>query len=132
MTLTTKFSLLVLSSSLLMACVRESEKVSYNLSREADSFNVYRRIVFINGITDSHLLTITGFCSILTESATSNIGKATTVVCKTENNTYVKHFLGVSDNVTYFAEQLTDISVSDRHYKVVVRPSSVIPDIRLK
>jgi hypothetical protein len=115
----------------LFSC-REAETVSRNLSVEADSFNVYRRVVFINGITDNHLLTITGYCSIMSDSGAANLKNTVAVVCKTDNNTFVKHFLGVSDNVTFFAEQLTDVAVSSRQYKVIIRPSTMIPDVRIK
>ena len=113
-------------------CTRESERVSFNLSREADSFNVYRRIVFLNGITDSYLLKIEGYCAVLTESGAENLTGTISVVCKSDNGRYVKHFLGVSDNVTYFSEQILDASVSDSRYSVVIRPLTLIPDVSIR
>lgn len=113
-------------------CTRESERVSFNLSREADSFNVYRRIVFFNGITDSYLLKIEGYCAVLTESGAENLTGTISVVCKSDNGRYVKHFLGVSDNVTYFSEQILDASVSDSRYSVVIRPLTLIPDVSIR
>jgi hypothetical protein len=118
-------------AGVLFSC-REAETVSRNLSVEADSFNVYRRVVFINGITDSHLLIITGYCSIMSDSGAANLRNTVAVVCKTDDKTFVKHFLGVSDNVTFFAEQLKDVKVSDRQYKVIIRPSTLVPDVYVK
>ena len=113
-------------------CRRESDVVSYNLSRQADSFNVYRRIVFFNGITDSYLLKIEGYCAVMTESGAANLTGTVSVVCKSDNGRYVKHFLGVSDNVTYFSEQLLDTNVSDARYSVVIRPLTIIPEVSVR
>ena len=95
-----------------------------NLTRAADNFEVNRRIVFLNGITDRYILVIEGRCSI-----TDNMGQLE-VLCKTGPDTYKKHFLGLSDNVTYFAEQLDAIKLSVYHYRVTFKPEVIIPDIR--
>jgi len=42
---------------------------------------------------------------------------------------YKKHFLGISDNVTYFAEQLASRDVSTFHYRVIFKPQTILPDI---
>jgi len=51
------------------------------------------------------------------------------VTCKTGPDKYKKHFLGLSDNVTYFAEQLEPMPVGVYHYRVIFKPSVVIPDV---
>lgn len=109
----------------LSACSREADVASYNLSREADRFQVSRRIVFFNGITDKYLMSIEGLCSL------GNYDKARelTVTCKTGENSYKKHFLGLSDNVSFFAEQIEPWKVSTYHYKVVFRPATILPSI---
>ena len=66
------------------------------MTKAADNFEVNRRIVFYNGITDKYILVIEGRCSI-----TDSMGQLE-VLCKTGDSTYKKHFLGLSDNVTYF------------------------------
>lgn len=48
----------------LAGCTSEADTASYNLSKSADTFEVQRRIVFFNGITDKYLLTIEGLCSL--------------------------------------------------------------------
>ena len=79
----------------------EADVVSHNLSQEADKFNVLRRVVFYNGITDKYMLSIEGFCSLGNDRTADEIS----VTCKTGvNDEYKKHFLGLSDNVTYFIE----------------------------
>lgn len=113
----------------LCACNDEAQVASYNISKDADNFGIIRRIVFYNGITNEYILSITGLCSI---SAGSSIPKEIAVTCKTGPNEYKKHFLGVSDNVTFFAEQLEPSHESVYHYEVVFKPSTIIPDIRIK
>ena len=95
-----------------------------NMTKAADNFEVNRRIVFYNGITDQYILTIEGRCSIK-----DNMGQLE-VLCKTGDTSYKKHFLGLSDNVTYFAEQLDDVELSVYHYRVTFKPEVIIPDIR--
>ncbi len=95
-----------------------------NVTKAADNFEVNRRIVFYNGITDKYILTIEGRCSI-----NDNEGQLE-VLCKTGDGTYKKHFLGLSDNVTYFAEQLEGIELSTYHYRVTFKPEVILPDIR--
>lgn len=98
--------------------------MSENLSKSADSFKVQRKVVFFNGITDKYLLSIEGRCALNTESA-----KKLTVTCKVEDDQYKKHYLGLSDNVSYFVEQ-TDAKYEDAfHYKVIFRPEAIVPDI---
>lgn len=105
------------------ACSTDSDVASGNLSKDADQFKILRRIVFLNGITDKYILSVEGFCSINDE------GNQLEVVCKTGKETYKKHFLGLSDNVTYFAEQLEAANVSTTHYKAVFKPEVIVPDV---
>lgn len=124
-----KIILAVLAAVIAVAavgCQREADVVSHNLSREADRFNIMRRIVFYNGITDSYMLTIEGYCSLGNFDESGEL----TVTCKTGvNDQYKKHFLGLSDNVTYFVEQMDAAGVSPDHYKVIFRPTTILPDI---
>lgn len=118
--------ILCLMTIILSACT-EADTVSENLSKSADSFEVQRRVVFFNGITDKYLLTIEGLCSLNTDSS-----KKLTVTCKVGKEQYKKHYLGLSDNVSYFVEQ-TDAKTEDPfRYKVIFRPESVVPDIDLQ
>lgn len=112
------------------SCEPESTTVSENISTSADNFEILRRVVFFNGITDTYLLTIEGFCSIVDE------GNQLEVTCKIaegdDAGSYEKHFLGLSDNVTYFAEQLDPASVDPFHHRIVFRPEAILPDIDLQ
>jgi len=110
----------------LAACAKPADVASENLSTAADNFQVPRRIVFFNGITDKYLLTIEGLCSLGNNDSAGQL----TVTCKTDKG-YRKHFLGLSDNVSFFVEQVTDEAVSTYRYQVIFNPASIIPDIRL-
>lgn len=120
--------LIVLTAALfLTACSREADVASHNISRAADSFEVIRRVVFLNGITDKYILQVEGLCSI----GNTDKPRELTITCKTGPGQYKKHFLGLSDNVTYFAEQLEAAAVSTYHYKVIFRPQIIIPDVTI-
>lgn len=110
----------------LAACQTDATKASYNLSMAAENFEIVRRVVFYNGITGEYMLEVIGLCSI------EDQGNQLELTCKEGNEGYVKHFLGLSDNVTYFAEQVSPESVSVFHTRVVWKPQSIIPDIDLQ
>jgi len=119
-----KLKLIILCVALvavLTGCQSDADIASKNLSTKADMFELERRIVFYNGINGEYILTIQGRCSI-----TDNV-RQLKVTCKTKEG-FKKHFLGLSDNVTYFAEQLKDIDVSVYHYKVIFKPQTIIKD----
>lgn len=103
--------------------------VSQNISTDADNFKIQRRIVFYNGITGDYLLQIEGACSLGNASTGKN---SIAVTCKTGSSSYKKHFLGLSDNVTFFAEQLEGANVSPYRYKVIFKPTVIIPDIEIR
>jgi len=110
--------------TLLAACGEDDAKMaSYNLSKAADMFEINRRVVFLNGITDSYILAIEGRCSLKDQ------GNQLEVTCKNGPQAYKKHFLGLSDNVTYFAEQIADMDVSVYHYRVIFKPQAILPDV---
>ena len=112
----------LLVSMFLTGC-NDARVASRNLSIAAENFEIDRRIVFYNGITDTYMLTIEGRCDILDQQAQLE------VTCKTSSNDYMKHFLGLSDNVTYFAEQLETADVSVFHHRITFKPQAILPDI---
>ncbi len=117
-------ALMLGAAAILSGCEDDAKVASRNLSKAADNFEIPRRVVFMNGITDKYMLEITGLCSLdRGESA-----KSITVTCKTDKG-FIKHILGLSDNVTYFVEQMKDAKVSVDMYRVTFKPSVIIPDI---
>lgn len=121
--------LLLATSLVLTGCASDADRVSQNLKTSADNFEVNRRVVFYNSITDTYLLTIEGLCSI---DSSENNGKKLMVTCKVGSNEYKKHFLGLSDNVTYVAEQIDSVKASPYHYRVIFKPQNAVPDLELK
>ena len=119
--------LLILGMLLLVGCAREADVASHNVSIAADQFQVNRRLVFYNGITGEYMLVIEGLCSL----GNHDVAGELTVTCKVGPSQYKKHFLGLSDNVTYFVEQLEPSDVNAYHYKVIFRPAQIIPDVEL-
>ncbi len=118
---------------LLVACSSAATTASRNLSTAADNFEIERRIVFYNGITDSFMLVIEGRCSIHEDWGSGGRARGQLeVTCKTGENAYKKHFLGLSDNVTYVAEQVDAADVSEYHYRVIFKPQEIIPDVRIR
>ena len=109
-------------------CNRDADVASYNLSKQSDMFEIGRRVIFYNGITGNYILTIEGKCSIEVDGMDNQLE----VTCKTGASEFKKHYLGLSDNVTYFIEQINPKNVSVYHYEVVFKPSVIIPDIDLK
>jgi len=106
----------------------DADTVSSNLSKDADYFRVNRRVVFYNWINWEYMLTIEWLCSLWNNDSAWQL----TVTCKTGEWIYKKHFLWLSDNVTYFVEQIESNWVDKNHYKVIFKPSVIIPDIEIK
>lgn len=118
----------VLAGAMAVVSCRDADVASRNLSVAADMFEIQRRVVFYNGITDTYILTIEGRCSLGNYDDAGELS----VTCKTGPDEYKKHFLGLSDNVTYFAEQLASDTVDVYHYRVIFKPEAVLPDIDLE
>lgn len=112
----------------LAGCSREADVVSKNLSNAADDFTIHRRIVFYNGITGGYMLEIDGLCAL----GNNDSPKELSVTCKVGPNAYKKHFLGLSDNVTYFVEQVDAAGTSPYHYTVMFAPSTIVPDVQVR
>lgn len=99
-------------------CSSDAEVASYNLSIAAEQFEVQRRIVFYNVITGDYMLSIEGKCAI----DTTQTARSVTVTCKTGPAEYKKHLLGLSDNVTFFVEQLEPVTVGVDRYRLTFKP----------
>ena len=91
----------LLTATVLTGCGTEAQRVSYNLSQQADNFNVVRQLTVINCIEGDVLFQMTGKMSITADRADNQLE-----IIVEDNGTYVKHFVGLSDNVTYVVEDL--------------------------
>ena len=119
--------LFVFLAAMVTACgPSDADVASKNISKAAEQFEVARRVVAINGITDKYLLEIEGFCSV--ETGGSGLSGALEVTCKLGPGQYKKVFVGLSDNVTYTVQQIDPINVSTTRYRVIFKPEAIIPD----
>ena len=119
---------LVLVGSLLGGCDTDANIASKNLSKAAEQFEINRRVIFYNGITDTYILSIEGLCSVERDT----VKRLDSVTCKTGPDLFKKHYLAQADNVTFFAEQLEPVKVGTYHYRVVFKPQSIVPDVDLE
>lgn len=122
------FKYLLLAFAVSLAACSDADVASNNLSKAADNFEINRRIVFYNGITGDYILNVEGLCSLGNSDSSGKLS----VTCKTGPDSFKKHFLGLSDNVTFFAEQIEANKVSQYHYRVVFKPAALIPDIDIR
>lgn len=111
-------TVLTLATCLFAGCT-QAERVSYNLSKEADSFNDIRQITVINCLKGDILFQMTGKISIQPDMTENQLE----VIVEDENGEYKKHFIGLSDNVTYVVEDITTKDVSNYKYTLNFNPS---------
>ena len=117
-------AIVMLMGICLISGCREAERVSYNISLEADNFNTIRQITVINCIKGDVLFQMTGKMSINVDET----DKQLEVTVEDEYGRYKKHFIGLSDNVTYVVEDITDTDkISEYHYTLNFNPKMWIP-----
>ena len=107
------------------ACGSDAKTASENVSKAADQFEVQRKIVGINGLTNTIAFEVEGRCSI------NDQGHQLEVICRHAANDYRKHMIGLSDNTFYVAEQLDGIDVSVYHTRIVIRPEALLPEFNV-
>lgn len=108
----------------LTGCDTEADRVSYNLSQEADNFNNIRQITVINCLKGDVLFQMTGKISIEADTSDDQLE----IVVEDENGKYKKHFIGLSDNVTYVVEDITTgKNVNKYKYSLNFNPKMWIP-----
>lgn len=116
------FTVLIIAITI-SGCGREAQRVSYNLSKQADNFNDIRQITVINCIQGDVLFQMTGKMSIEADISDNQLE----VVVEDENGEYKKHFIGLSDNVTYVVEDITTGDVNKYQYTLNFNPKMWIP-----
>lgn len=117
-----KLLFIAMTSFILVGC-SQADKVSHNLSQEADNFNNIRQITVINAIQGDVLFQMTGKMAIYADNRDSQLE----VIVEDENKQYRKHFIGLSDNVTYIVEDITSHDVSNYKYTINFNPKMWLP-----
>ena len=101
----------------------DSEVVNENLDKAAQNFEINRRVVVVNGVTDKYQLEIEGLCDMSPKDG------RILVTCKTGKSEYKRHQIYTSDNVFVVVEQLESVKASAYHYRVTYKPQTIIPDV---
>lgn len=120
-------AMVLLMTLTMVGCSSDAYVARANLEVAEQNFQVDRRVVFYNGITGEYILTIEGKLAIIVDSDGDLV-----VTVKTNDGRYLKHYLGLSDNVTYFSEALLPSDVSVSSYKVIFKPSTIVPTIEVR
>ena len=124
--ITAAVAAVLVAGGTLAACSTDADIVSKNISEASENFEVTRRIIAINGITDKYLFVVEGLCSLEYPDG------RTEIVCKQEDGTTVKHVVRHSDNVTLLMEQTTGTNVSTENYSVTIAPDSLLPSFKVR
>ena len=120
-------AMLVFVGVVLGGCVRTSTTVNHNLSKDADEFNLYRKITVTNARTDTIMLQAEGYMSLSNNSANELV-----VTIKTGENTYYKDYIYLNDWTCYVMEQTEPTGTDKYHYQLVFYPERIIPDVEIK
>ena len=104
-------------------CATEANRVNENLTKEAEDFNIYRRVTVINCIQGDTLFEIEGLMNIKADTADNQLE----LIVEVSDGKYKKHFIGLSDNVTYTVEDISGAEVSKYHYEINYNPKMWLP-----
>ena len=107
--------ILILCPLILTGCSWEDEAdvASYNISKEADNFNIYRHVIVYNNQTDETLLEFYGWCSITKDNTDNQLE----VTYRVGNGEYYKDFVGLNDRTGYLVTQVDGADVDKYHYE---------------
>lgn len=108
---------------LAMTGCTESDKVSYNVSKEADNFNVIRRLTVINARSDKPVFELIGAFSIEVDNEDNQLE----IICETGENEYKKHFVSLNEWTIYVVEDVGGADVDKYRYEVNFLPESILP-----
>ena len=113
--------LVVLLLAVVLTGCREAERVSHNLSKEADMFNVTRRVTIYNTRTDKVLLEVIGNLSVQSSSGDIDL------IVEVGPGQYKKHFINLNGWTTYVVEDVSGAFVDKYHYEVNFLPEMIVP-----
>lgn len=115
-------------AAVLMVSCSKADRVSHNLSREADEMNITRKVTVINGITNQTIFQATGQMSI----GYVEERKQLNIIALDDEGNYKKHIIGISDNVSYVVEDVTGMKGIDTKYRMYFNPNMILPvDVKL-
>lgn len=115
--------LLVLTTTVCLVGCTEVDQVSYNVSQEADNFNVIRRLTVINSRTDKAEFELVAAFSLQVDASENQLE----IICETGENEYKKHFIGLNQETMYVVEDISGAEVDKYHYEVNFLPEQILP-----
>ena len=115
--------ILIVATGVFTSGCTEVEQVSYNVSQEADNFNVIRRLTVINTRSDKPAFELVAAFSLTVVSMDNQLE----IVCETGKGEYKKHFIGLNDETMYVVEDISGAEVSKYHYEVNFLPQQIVP-----
>jgi hypothetical protein len=107
----------------LTACSSDADVANENIKKQAENFEITRRVVAVNTITGEYILEVKGLCSLEWPERRADI------ICKLSTGQYVKHTVHLSDNTTVFSEQTNGTTVSTDRYEVNFKPQALVPNV---
>lgn len=114
--------LIVLVTCTLLAGCSQADRASYNISKEADRFNVTRRLAVINARTDKPVFELIGNFSL-----SNNTTNELEITCEVGEGIYKKHFVYLNDWTIYSVEDVSGAYVDPYHYEVNYMPEMIVP-----
>lgn len=116
--------ILIIFVALTFLACRESERVSYNISKQADNFNVTRRLAVINARTDKPVFELIGNFSLA-----NNTTNELEITVEAGRGIYKKHYVYLNEWTIYVVEDVSGAFVSPYHYEVNFLPEMFIPAV---
>lgn len=101
----------------------EVDRVSYNVSQQADNFNVIRRLTVLNTRTHKPLFELVAAFSLQVDHVDNQLE----IICETGHNEYKKHFIGLNDETVYVVEDISGANVDRFRYEVNFLPEMILP-----
>lgn len=121
-----KAIMVIMCCAIIFPCLsgcREANRVSYNVSQQADNFNVIRRLTVINTRTDKAEFELIAAFSLKVDSSDNQLE----IICETGDGDYKKHFIGLNENTMYVVEDISGAEVDKYHYEVNFLPDMIAP-----
>ena len=118
--------MLALVAVCLTGCYTEADRVSWNVSQQANAFNVTRRLAVINARTDKPVFELIG-CFSITNTSTNELA----VICEVAPGEYKKHYVYLNEWTLYVVEDISGAYVDKYHYEVNFLPQMIGPMFKI-
>lgn len=112
--------LLTLTAMFAFVGCDKADTTRHNIQQEADNFNVYRKMTFVNLYTGELLYSAEGYFSVQTTYKNNYQGQQEIgLVFKVGEKQYKMDYFSIAENVCYVIEQLENTTGDPYHWKIV-------------